>query len=236
MCKGWSTARSSWDWKVNLSKYENSSGYPQHFKETIDAENAVEFEKRFQAAIRQYESENSYIVAGEVTFWKNFGNYQSRNRLTNSILTHLSNLQNWKRFVTFLEETLLNPTVDNFNTFRQTCDQKNGFATPITFLAFKDPDAYPMVDKRIAYWWAENRKYYGYSSHPRFDQRNDGWIQCVSKKSLKENWAAYLHWQEFCAGYSRRLSERCGSKWRARDVEMAIWQAQKKHIVLETLT
>jgi len=42
------------------------------------------------------------------------------------------------------------------------------------------------------------------------------------------SWTACLAWVEFCRTHADRLSEVTGKKWRARDVEMAIWMAQRK--------
>jgi hypothetical protein len=49
----------------------------------------------------------------------------------------------------------------------------------------------------------------------------------------ENNWIAYLYWAAFCNEIARILLTKYQIRWRARDVEMAIWQAQKNKITLE---
>jgi hypothetical protein len=92
-----------------------------------------------------------------------------------------------------------------------------------------------MVDKHIANWWDDNKAHYGYESSPIFSQRNDGWIQTYTASQTKQNWATYISWTEFCQDYARRITKNCKENWRARDVEMAVWEAQKHNLSLNVL-
>ncbi len=190
------------------------------------------FENKFRAAI---DGNGSFEIAGEVCFWKNYGNAQARNRVTQKLLTHLRDPVNWDRFVQAIKQVLSNLSYDNFVALRDACNQPRGFATPITFLAFYKPTEYPMVDKHIANWWAVNRAKYGYGDSPKFSQRNDGWIQTYTIPQNKQNWNAYIAWGKFCFDYATRIAKNCGWNWRARDVEMAVWEAYKNSISLEVL-
>lgn len=80
-----------------------------------------------------------------------------------------------------------------------------------------------MVDKIIGFWWNNNKSQYWKNSALTFSQRDDGWLQ-----PNQQNWDAYLEWVNFCKQYSNLLTSMTGSQWRARDVEIAVWEAQKR--------
>lgn len=90
-----------------------------------------------------------------------------------------------------------------------------------------------MVDKIIAFWWKNNKDRFGHERAPLFRQRNDGWIQAVSEQDSITNWNAYLAWKDFCKNYSLKLTEASKISWRARDVEMAVWESQKRCFPLD---
>jgi hypothetical protein len=92
-----------------------------------------------------------------------------------------------------------------------------------------------MVDKHIANWWFSNKVKYGHKDSPEFSQRYDGWIQTYTDSQCRQNWSAYLDWKTFCNDYAIRLKNNCNMNWRARDVEMAVWEAWKNNIIIETL-
>jgi hypothetical protein len=185
------------------------------------------FEDRFRATIY---GNGSFVIAGEVCFWKNYGNVKSRDRTTKKLLNHLGNLVNWNKFVQAVKKVQGNPSYDNLIALQGACNQSNGFATPITFLAFYKPSEYPMVDKHIAIWRVINRANFGYVNSFDFSQRDDGWIP-----PKLQNWNAYIDWKKFCNDYIGKIRRRCGWNWRARDVEIAVWEASKNNIPLETL-
>ena len=232
MCKTWIDAYEKYNWTVNLTKFKDSVKYPNYFNYVITPANVVAFEDKSRAMI---DGAGSFEVAGEVCFWKNYGNFQSRNRITQRLLLHLEIPQNWAIFIRALKRLSKNPSFNNFIAFRKACNQPRGFATPITFLAFYNPVEYSMVDKHIADWWAKNKTEYGFGTSPIFSQRSDGWIQTYTISQNKQNWNAYIAWTRFCRGYAELASRNCRLNWRARDVEMAVWEAQKMGIHLNIL-
>lgn len=176
------------------------------------------------------QSEQTFVTAGEVCFWKNYGSHLSRDGITYRLLKLLALNENWKSYVYALVELALAPSFENFNSFMKACGQQNGFATPITFLSFYEPTVYPMVDKIIGFWWNAHKSEYWKSDALAFSQRDDGWLQ-----PIQQNWDAYLEWADFCKKYSYLLTSKTGSPWRARDVEMAVWEAQKRNLHLDKL-
>ena len=54
-------------------------------------------------------------------------------------------------------------------------------------------------------------------------------------KGTRESWKAYLGWAEFCRQVAQQLWALTGHRWGARDVEMAVWTAQRKSLCLPPL-
>ena len=232
ICSNWDGAHEKYDWRVDLRSFDKAANYPDYFNRIIESAHTAIFENEFRKAI---DTRRNFEVAGEVCFWKNYRNFQSKNRLTEKLLAHLKIKDNWDSFVKAIEQISKNPSYENFVVLQNTCGQKNGFAVPITFLSFYNPSEYPMVDKIIAYWWAKNRASYEYGTSPIFSQREDGWIQTSTISQKKQNWDVYIHWKRFCNEYVMRIAKHCGFNWRARDIEMAVWEAYKHNISLEAL-
>jgi len=226
MCNSWYKAYNRYSWTADLRRFSRAADYPGHFNCVVTPATVATFEDKFRMAI---DGNGSFEVAGEVCFWKNYGSAQARNRITEKLLKHLSSPANWKNFVRIVKQVASNPSYENFVALKRACNQPTGFATPITFLAFYKPSEYPMVDKHVASWWALNREKYGYGNCPTFSQRNDGWIQSYTISQNKQNWDAYTAWKKFCNDYAMRLN------WRARDIEMAVWESYKNNISLEVL-
>jgi len=228
MCNNWIKAYQSYDWTVNLCNFKESTRYPGFFCHTINPTDIVSFENKFRLNV---DCNGSYIIAGEVCFWKNYARNNNRDKIVVSILNHLKSTDNWIRFTHTLKKLACEPSYENFSNFRIACNQNNGFAVPITFLAFYNPVEFPMVDKHIANWWNANKATYGYEKSPDFSQREDGWI-----KPVEQNWNTYLVWKEFCNDYAKKIIQIC-KFWnvRARDIEMAVWMAYRNTIALEIL-
>jgi len=231
MVESWLNAYTGYDWSVDLRKYADQPKHPGYFDQTITPENIMDFEARFRESLQK----DDYQVAGEVCFWKNYGTYQSRNRLTIRLLEHLSHPLNWSQFKKSIVGLHKSPTLQNFEVLRDAVNQPKGFATPITFLSFYNPCTYPMVDKNIAYWWTRNKDSHGFKSSRLFNQRSDGWIQSITRPQTAQNWEAYLNWASFCREYAKRITSRVKINCRARDIEMAVWMAKKNGLHLDLL-
>ena len=150
--------------------------------------------------------------AAEVAFWKNFGQYRGRDRIARDLLEWLSPPCGADRFAQAIEGIARDFTWDSFQRLQASCGQVSGFATPLTFLAFFDPERFPMADRRIGDWWALR-----FPRELQFSRRNDGLI-----KPDEQSWTAYDGWTSFCCRQAEALSG-LGDHWRARDVEMAVW-------------
>lgn len=220
----WRCAREAFDWKADLSKFRDREEFKGFFDREITPSNLEDFEQAFRDSL----SANEFPRAGEVCFWKNFG--RNGDALALRLLRHLALPENWKAFVDGLQRLGEDPTFEHFKTFRRACDEKNGFATPVTFLAFYRPDRFPMVDQRIADWRAHHSAGLAPAQAQRFSRREDGWI-----RGTHQSWKAYLEWAKFCRQAGECLSAFDGRPWRARDVEMAVWTAQRNSLFLPPL-
>jgi hypothetical protein len=226
---GWECARRSYNWRVDLRRFADAPNYPENFDRVIEPEATPKFETDFRDDVDDVGNERAYVRAGEVCFWKNWGIPPAAKNLTQNLLKHLSDKKNWSSFCQWLQtlSKAEKPSWDNFQHFQEACcNMKAGFANPITFLSFYNAIEYPMADKVVAGWWGEHKErhgYHGYKDHPAFK---------VNKvvPPTPGNWEAYLAWKRFCCDYAGRLNRtgnRIWREWRARDVEMAVWQAQR---------
>ena len=235
MCCGWNDAYRMYSWMVDPGNFSNAANYPGYFDCIINADNVVEFENTFRKAINEAKEDGRFTIAGEVCFWKNYGNAQARNRVTQALLDHLSSPDNRKESTRRIQEISNNPSYNNFVALRDVCNQPRGFATPITFLAFYKPTKYPMVDKHIANWWKVHKADYGFGDSPNFSQRYDGWIQTYATSQSKLNWDAYISWRRFCNDYVVRMAKNCRLDWRATDVEITSLGSPKEKYTSECI-
>lgn len=233
-CKNWVRCRKSYDWTVDLNTYKDAFKYPSHFNRIVTSKNTYDFEDSFRFAIQNQGNDEEFLIAAEVVYWKNYGNHLARTNVTRRLIDHFKTKPLWNSFCKTVIGFAKVPTISKLQLLQQACGQAKGFATPITFVAFYDPENFPMVDKHIGYWWNTNIGIRLQGTSTTFSQRNDdGWIQTTTDKQQEQNWVAYCAWTKFCRNSSNILTNLTGSHWRARDVEIAVWESQKRNIMLE---
>lgn len=205
----WNAAKANFNWKVDLRTFKHRDMCPGFFDRVIEPADVDKFERLFRESLH---TEKLTGRAAEVAFWKNFGQHQSRDNIARKLLRWLSPPDRADQFAQAIEGIARDFTWDSFKRLQASCGQVSGFATPLTFLSFFDPERFPMVDQRIGDWWARR-----FPRQLQFSRRDDGWIR-PSQQSLK----AYVSWTSFCRRQAEALSG-LGDHWRARDVEMAVW-------------
>ena len=110
------------------------------------------------------------------------------------------------------------PDRATFRALRSKLFSEPVVATAATFPAFICPEEFPMVDTQIARWVRENGHLHGYP----------GEIDRVPTAAIKEShWPFVASWMAWCRTMSAEFSRRTGFFWRARDVEMAVFTAQR---------
>lgn len=231
---GWARAASEFIWNVNLSDFSGSREYEGYFTEVITPKNLPDFEEKFRSAVNRPGAAN-FAVAGEVCFWKNYYSNDRSESFTSRTLGRFSDPVVWNKFAHSVRRLAGDFTVGNFFEMRRLSGFDNGFAIPLTFLSFYDPDNYPMTDWHTGRWWNSNKKRFGYSGRPDFVFRS-GVVSGLGEDDAISNYNAYKGLTEFCRDYSSLLNEKTGSGWRAADVEKAIFYAQINGIVLSPLT
>ena len=135
----------------------------------------------------------------------------------------------WERCLHYIEE----PSLESFQQFRDLLFKGEGIATAMTFPAFLKPDVFPMVDRQIARWSRANGADHDYESWegPILKTRPN-----LGERVLTDGeWPFVQSWIEWCRFTAKRLSDLTGCQWRARDVEMAVFTAQRKSLPLEPL-
>ena len=240
MGRDWESCLKNYDYYADLSKYayKEDCKCPGYFESKIYGEITSEFQDKFRKTI-DLKSLNSYPVVGEVAFWKlyRFESIEIRDKQTKEILEYLSNQSKFLKFIDSLMNLVKEPDYLNFNNFRNSFNQPTGFPVPITFLSFYAPDLYPMVDKKIAKWWNNNKSRFGYQEYPGFilSKKKDTYGR-IKEGSIdgreKENWDIYIIWTKFCRSYASKLTRLTKHNWTARNVEMAIFYAYEKKIEL----
>jgi hypothetical protein len=226
MVNNWIKAYKSYNWTVDLSKFQDAKKYQKAFNSVITPQKLIEFETSFRMQINSPDN-FSFVRAGEVCFWKNYGAFQTRNTITGKLLNYLSIRRQWDQFSLAIQSLSKDPKYEKFLELATACNQPYGFATPITFLAFYQPTDFPMVDRHIADWWNNNSDTFGYKKQLKFNYP----AGTITKS--ENNWYAYIYWTIFCNDIAKIMSTKYQILWRPRDVEMAVWQAQKNKIALD---
>lgn len=104
------------------------------------------------------------------------------------------------------------PTLGNFQEFRRCIVKTDVVATAATFPAFLRPDLFPMVDTQTALWASQNR-----------------WARIAGVPKIGKGVLYERHW-EYVKSWIRwcyNTAELLGSDWTPRDVEMAVFTAQR---------
>ena len=113
-----------------------------------------------------------------------------------------------------------NPCRQTFRAFRQKIARTGALATAATFPAFICPDIFPMVDTQTASWALANQ-WTGIRTVP--DLRG--------QVLYERHWQYAWDWIEWCG----RAAGELGSEWTPRDVEMAVFTAQRNKWTLPPL-
>ncbi len=99
--------------------------------------------------------------------------------MTRDLLAGVNSPEAWNRLQTAVKNLAQTPSWETFQELKKLC---GGFAMPITFLSFYDPERFPMVDQRIGKWWLQR-----FPDKPQFGWNADRTVINQNKKS----WEAY---------------------------------------------
>jgi len=226
----WTRALNLYCYPVDLGSYHRSHEFPGFFGILIagDRSSTVAFENHFR------ETAPNHIAAFfEVVFWKLYSQPGRRDGKTDSVINHVREnniLPNnfWEAVLKFIED----PYTDNLRNLRS----KLGFTAPViattlTIPALACPDKFPMVDTQVAKW-----------VNGHFDRHNIDRVNKLTpfnyngKGVLRDNdFNNYLNWVAWCREISEIMAHLTSENWRPRDVEMAVFTAQRNNLLLNPL-
>ena len=122
-----------------------------------------------------------------------------------------------------------------FKELRKGLGLKYRIAVALTFIAFAAPDLYPMIDSKVGDWININcdripllQPFKSIESDNRSGKRKRR-----NTTITDLDFGAYLTWVKWCQEKAGILSNHMPNiKWRARDVEMAVYTAQAQGLLL----
>lgn len=226
--ESWLEALNSYSYPVDLRDYEHKDRFLNHFKWKIagDRKTTIAFEDYFRKNAR-----SSIEVYCEIVFWKLYSRRRDRQQKTKRIVDHLLE-ENVKPELLYhcIWRFANKPTLEHLTDLRWFLGIKTDvLAVALTFPAFMYPLKYPMVDSNVARWVNAN-----------FTRQNkkmkNKLTPFVGFSSLRDNdFENYLNWVAWCNEMASILSEKSHLKWRPRDVEMAVFTAQRNSMKLYPL-
>ncbi len=229
MPDSWTRALSMYCYPVNLRDYVRRHEFPGFFEILIpgDRESTIAFENHFR------ENAQSNIAAFfEVVFWKLYSQPGRRQRSTDRIVSNVleDSIQPWKLWDAILQ-FVENQTIENLRRIREILGiVTDVLAIPLTFPALICPEKLPMIDTQVARWVNFNR------IQQSTDTDNTLAEFRLNYTSLRENdFHSYLNWIAWCSETSGILTRLTNEKWRPRDVEMAVFTAQRNNVFLNPL-
>ncbi len=225
MPKTWENALRAYWYPVNLNAFADARCYPgwsNYNLETGDRRATVQFEDRFRTHAPKA-IESWY----EVVFWKMFSQRGRSDAKTRDVIGKLQRRAISARTLwQACSEYVKRPSRSAFESFRKLFGfETSAIAVVATFPAFLDPEHFPMVDTRTARWVRDS-----FEKHNAVDPSGP---QLVLPRFpgngrsvlTMDDWAFVEAWTAWCGHTAGKLQGSSRVEWRARDVEMAVFQA-----------
>ncbi len=229
MPDSWTAALKSYHYPVSLSKYGRAGEFPGFFTREIlgDRASTIQFEDYSRA-----NCDTKVEPYFEVVFWKMYSRAGLRDRVTERIVRHiLGQRVQASELLRALDRFVEVPSKDALDGLRAGLGIKmRVLAIALTFPAFLDPQRYPMMDMNTARWITANYLPHSRNRTVRLTAFKFGYT------SLRySDFDNYLHWVKWCRETAEILTPRTNRNWRARDVEMAVFTAQREGLSLNPL-
>ena len=231
MPKTWKAALNSYRYPV-IRPFSHASKYPEWQPQLKlpkgDRAETMAFEDYFRKS-----GQSGMGPWAEVVFWKlaslergiaatKTGEVLDRFRLKSTRPEDL-----WDSLRAYVEQ----PTRVKFDSFRSLF----GFETKViavvaTFPAFVAPADFPMVDTQIAKWVrGHSAEQNAADPMPQLVPASHNRVLSMTDFTFMQRWIAW------CRHTAQKLAMLTGEEWRARDVEMAVFQAQRDSLLLNPL-
>ena len=226
MADSWLESLTAYRYPFDLHGFEEAKSYPGCFvmrSDTGDRADTIEFEDHF----RRYASQ-SIEPWLEVAFWKLCSQPSTRgNKIVRNMIAHFKRNavtphSLWSACNRYVE----NPSRQNFESIRALLGlASQSIALAATYPAFLKPDLFPMIDTRIAKWVGHCMALHNsidlsgpQLTRPHFVGSKQT-VLVMSDFPFLESW---IHW---CRHTAQKLTACTPMTWRARDVEMAVFNA-----------
>ena len=239
MHESWTKARNAYNYPVNLADFADAGDYDGWFESNIDGD--LRSTRAFQDRFR--ENAPHHLEAWyEVVYWKYYfiSNNAKRDKGTQDRIRYIDRPTISKKGARITLEkacaqelwTLCRKYMESgcmweFLEFQKKIVRGSGIAVAATFPAFLDPTRFPMVDKHVADWVRKNGKQHGFPALSR--------VPAAGKSIETNDWDFVESWIKWCRFTARKLTELTGNDWSAREVEMAVFTAQRNRWSLNPL-
>ncbi len=229
MPDSWTRALDAYSYPVNLRDYERAHEFPGFLNMIIvgDRNSTITFENHYQKT-----APTNIVAFFEVVFWKLYSQKSRCQKGTTRIVDFVQEYritprQLWDVVHQFVESQ----TRENLKRIRKLLGIKTDvLAIPLTLPALASPKTIPMIDNQVARWVNHNAAVHN------VNRINKITLFKMNYPSLRDNdFSNYLNWVAWCQEVAHVLIKLTGEEWRARDVEMAVFTAQREGMVLNVL-
>ena len=226
----WTMALEQYRFPVDLTRFTGVQEHPGWFNLNIEPGDRLQT-MRYEARFRE-QARHHLTAWGEVVFWKLYTIGIARNRTTQRVLdSKVPPDTLWSACTDYIESGKL----ESFKALRSKLFGAPVVATAATFSAFICPERFPMVDRQVTRWASDNGHLHRYSGVGGPD------LECVPVLKTgvvltESHWRFIESWIAWCRFTAQKLRTRTGFAWRARDVEMAVFTAQRSRLPLTPLT
>ena len=231
----WEDALNKYSYPVNLANFADAHLYPGWFERDTGIGGLNEtaaFEGRFREL-----APNHLEAWYEVVYWKMY----TQGRKDTTTRTAINNIKEsgitaselWRLCYEFMNVQ----DRGRFRRFREKMFRSPSVAVAATFPAFIDPGNFPMVDRQVTDWVRERGARHNYIRSGVF--LLDAPTFTRNKTVLNESdWGFIQSWIAWCRHTRDILNEHTQSNkrdWTARQVEMAVFTAQRRGLTLNPL-
>ena len=184
-----------------------------------EARDAYWYDRKGRDDTLAFQSNFTYHAPDQLEAWYQVVRWKSP-RSAERTRAHIRNVGITAReLLRLCEGNIENPTPETFRLFRANIAKNGVVATAATFPAFLRPDLFPMVDMQTARWVSLNP-----------------WTG-IAVPNLRSGVLHERHWQyiQDWVQWCREVAQLLGTHWTPRDVEMAVFTAQRSHLDLPPL-
>jgi len=223
MPNSWIRALDAYSYPVNLRNYERAHEFPGFFDMIIvgDKNSTIAFEDYFRSNIQKIEA------WCEVVFWKLYSQRKYRDKNTKKCWDFWKSEDiTAKDLYNAANNFIVNNDRDSFNKYRKLWPfSSRVIAVLATLISFLAPDYFPMIDTRIAKWVDSQLNIHNKSDPDDPQLLKSRYGQTTSTVLTMADFDFYSRWIYWTRHTANKLSQQTEIKWRARDVEMAVFTA-----------